>query len=350
MPILNITANYLFAPTFNGIGYDSAITNGGLYSALFNFDYPLFRGSALDVKLKSTEIEQNTFKNSITSAKHEIDKNVTDKYIKAYLDIKQIENTKEVLEILKAERAIIVALASQGLYKISDIKLFDIESQDLAITQVKQENTYKSDIYDLNLTANIHDTTIVIISDPNIALSHNVTNSNFFLQYQLDSLTLVNQQEQINLNYKPQLDVFFNAGLNAVTYIDIQKKFGFSTGINFTFSLYDGNQRSLNSQFTRIKMDILSTNKKKFITQNQLRKDNLVRELNDLDYVRKAQQSQIENYQSLLDLYKDEIPTGQVSIVDFINTVKNYVNFRSDIISNENQRLSIINEFNYWNW
>ena len=38
------TANYLFAPSFGEVGYDSAVTNGGLYSALINLEMPLFTG------------------------------------------------------------------------------------------------------------------------------------------------------------------------------------------------------------------------------------------------------------------------------------------------------------------
>jgi outer membrane protein TolC len=349
-PNIFTTANYLFAPTFKDIGYDSAITNGGLYSALLNFDLPLFRGSVLNVKLKNTEIEQENYSHIITSTKHDIEKSVTDQYVKTYYDLQQIYFIRENLELLKSQRAIVGSLASNGLLKISDLKLLDIESQNEAITLMKQETFYRSDILDLNLFAGISDSESVIISKPNIEKKEEVYESNFMVQFRLDSLKLEIEQRQFELNYKPQLDFFINGGLNAVTYKDIQKKIGFSTGFNFTFSLYDGNQKELNGQFTSIKKNILSNNKKNFLRLNQIRKSNLLKEIADLDSLNKAEQLQVENYMSLLDIYSNEISTAQISVIDYINTLKNYYSVKNELLLTQFQRINLISEYNYWNW
>lgn len=158
-------------------------------------------------------------------------------------------------------------------------------------------------------------------------------------------------EEKISeLNYQPQLDFFVNGGLNAVTYNDILKKVGVSAGLNLTFSLYDGNQRNLNRQLTLIKKNILSNYKNNFIKQNQIRKTRITKHIDDLDSIIVLQKKQIENYTALLDMYKNQILTGQLSIIDFINTLKNYAGAKNDLLTTEGEKLTLINEFNYLNW
>jgi outer membrane protein TolC len=350
-PSIFATANYLFAPTYNDIGYDSSITSGGLYSALLNLDYPLFRSSAFDVKLMSTDIEQNGFINTILTTKHDIEKNVTDQYTKSYFDLKQIDFINKMIALLDRQKTVVITLASHGLFKFTDISLLDIEYQNQIINLKKQEMLYKQDLLDLNLLAGIDDSSYRTIAAPDSILHKNeVNSSNFTAQFLLDSLKLDLDQRQLELNYKPQLNFFINAGLNAVTYINIQKKFGFSTGFNFTFSLYDGNQVGLNKQLTTIKKNILSNNKNSFIRLNLIRKTNILKKFDDLESLKKAQQTLVENYRSLLDIYANEIPSGQTTVIDFINLLKNYYSAENDLLSTQYQRVTLINEYNYWNW
>jgi outer membrane protein TolC len=350
-PMIFTTANYLFAPTYKDYGYDSAITNGGLYSVLLNLDYPLFRNSALDLRLKNSQLEQNTYSNNISLTEHDIKKNITDLYVKAYLDLKQIDFMEEMLGILYAQKNILDSLAAYGLAKMSDIKLLDIEYQNQAINKIKQENIYREDFLELNLQAGIYDSTIIKVPDPQISLNRTVVQkSRYLVQYESDSLKLEMEEKISELSYQPQLNFFINTGLNAVTYNDILKKIGLSAGLNFTFSLYDGNQKNLNRQFTIVKKNILSNYKNKFIKENHIRITNITKQLDDLDKIIVLQQKQIENYTSLLDMYRNQILTGQLSIIDFINTLKYYASARNDLLTTEGERLTLINEYNYWNW
>ena len=350
-PSIFTTANYLFAPTYKDFGYDSAITNGGLYSALINVDFPLFKGSALNIKLKSAEIDQNTYINNISTTKHDIEKNISDQYLKSFTDLKQIDFINEQIELLKTQREVVITLAHSGLFKISDIKLLDIEYRNQIINLNKQEISYKQDLLDLNLLAGISDTSYVTIKEPDIRLNkYEVNKSNYLTQYEIDSLKLDMDQKQLELNYKPQLDFFVNGGLNAVTYKDIEKKFGFSTGLNFTFNLYDGNQLKLNEQMANIKKNILSNYKSIFIKQNKIRKANILKEITELDSLYNNQKEQVLNYRSLLDIYGNEIPTAQVTVIDYINVLKKYYSAENDMLLTGYQRIILINEYNYWNW
>jgi outer membrane protein TolC len=350
-PTLFTTANYLFAPTFGEYGYDSSVTNGGLYSVMLNLEYPLFRGSAYSIKLKNLQTDQSTYKNTIALTEHDIEREVTDQYIKAYIDRKQIDYTDEILGYLSSEREVLESLAKNDLAMMTDIKLLDIEYQNQVIGRVEQVNQYRSELMQLNLAAGIQDTSLIELAKPDIPFNKaNVPNSNFLVQYQIDSIKLETEQKLFELNYQPQLDFFMNSGLNAVTYKDIYKKVGFSLGFNFTFGLYDGNQKSLSRQITVIRQDIIAKNKSNFIKQNELRKANILKELDDLEKTYALQQTQSGNYISLINLLQQEISAGLVSVIDYINTLKNYISVKSDLLSIESKRMTLINEYNYRNW
>ncbi len=350
-PRLFTTANYLFAPTFGEFGYDSAVTNGGLYSALLNFELPLFTGYTSDSKLEDIANEQNIFTNNIIATEHEISKNVTEQYIKTYQDKEQINSANDVLNILDLQREIVKKLVDRSLAKISDLTLLDIEYQTQVINKKQFDINYERDLMELNLLAGIRDTAIVELEPPGIKLTEDASTKSYFLKsYILDSLKLSTEKKLNESNYKPQLTFFVNGGLNAVSYNEMWKKFGVSTGVNFIFSLYDGNQKDLNNQLINIKTENISYQKNYFIYQNETRKKNILKELKNQESLLAEMEKQLVNYETLLTLYRNQFAAGEVSMIDYINILKGYISYKNEIILNRNQQLTIINEYNYWNW
>ena len=345
------TANYLFAPTFGDFGYDSAVTNGGLYSALINFELPLFNGFVSDTRLEDLSNEQKGFKNNIITTQHEIVKNITDQYIKAYQDQEQINAANDVSKLLDSQREVVKKLADKGIGKISDLNLLDIEYQTQVINKKQFEVAFETDLMDLNLSAGIRDLALVELENPNLKLTEpNFRNSYFLESYILDSIKLSTEKKLNEINYKPQLNFIFNTGLNAVTYVDIWKKFRFNMGINLTFDIYNGNQVELNNHFVDIKQENISNQKNFFTFQNETRKNYLLKELSSQQMLQNQMEKQLANYQTLLEIYRNQFIIGEVSLLDYINVLKNYISFKNELILNRIQQLLIINEYNYWNW
>jgi outer membrane protein TolC len=65
----------------------------------------------------------------------------------------------------------------------------------------------------------------------------------FNQQFEIDSLSIQNQKENIN-NYKPSVLLFADAGYNSTLIGQSYKNFG-SVGFNLSIPIYDGNQRQL---------------------------------------------------------------------------------------------------------
>ena len=328
-PKIFSTVNYLFAPTFGEYGYDSSITNGGLYSALVNLELPLFTGATSRAKMEEIINDRNSYKNNIIVAQHEINKDVTEQYIKAYQDYEQISTADETLRILDLQREVINAMINRGIGRLSDLKLLDVEYQTQIINKSQLENTFEKDLMDLNLMSGIPDTSIVMLEKPDIKLSVDKNYKSYFLQsYLLDSLRLVTEKNINESNYNPQISFFVNGGLNAVSYSEIWKKVGLSTGINMTFSIYDGNQKDMNNYLIDIRGQNIFSQKKYFLNQNEIRKKNILKELSKLQELLTQQEKQLDNYQSLLGIYREQFLSGEVSLMDYINVLKNYVTFK----------------------
>ena len=345
------TANYLFAPSFGEVGYDSAVTNGGLYSALINLEMPLFTGFSSDAKIEEIKNDIASYSNTILATEHEIRKNIADQYFRVFQEQEQITAIDEILKILDFQKGIVEKMAERSIGKISDITLIDIEIQSQLIAKKQLQTNLEADLMDLNLLAGIDDTVVVSLEEPMIQLTPDVKdNSNFLLSYNLDSLKLITEQKLNETSYRPQFTFFVNGGLNAVTYDEMWKKVGVSTGFNISFDIFNGGQKNLNDKLTEIKKQNISTSKAIFLSQNQKRKKYLLKEIDDLKKLSEPLEKQIENYQKLLNLYSSEFITGEVSLLDYINVLKNYVTFKSEIINNKNQQSIIINEYNYWNW
>jgi outer membrane protein TolC len=64
-------------------------------------------------------------------------------------------------------------------------------------------------------------------------------------QFEIDSLSIQNQKENIANNYKPSVLLFADAGYNSTLIGQSYKNFGNSVGFNLSIPIYDGNQRQL---------------------------------------------------------------------------------------------------------
>ena len=59
---------------------------------------------------------------------------------------------------------------------------------------------------------------------------------------------------------------------------------------------------------------------------------------------------QLNDYDKIIILSRGELSRGQVSMVDYITIIKNYLNLKKNLISSNSGYWQAINQFNYWNW
>ncbi len=367
-PQVGITASYYFSPIINldnnqtkfqansdgnatnYLGYDIAASNGGQYQALLNVTQPLFNSQKLKIADEAVNVASRINENNAAINGHDIEKIVTDQYILCIQDIKQNDYVNYMLGILSEQKEIVKKLVESSIYKQSDLSLLNIEYQNFLVLQSTNRSNYRRDLMNLNVLCGITDTTLIQLKDLDLKVSVDAPNSLFAEKYKLDSLNLIASKNIFELKYRPQLNLISNAGLNAVYAPTIPNRFGVTAGFSFTYNFLDGKQKYINRDKTDILLKSVSFYKENFFNQNNLRKINLLNEINSYTDRINLTEKQLSEYQTLLSLYKKEILTGQLSIINYVTVLKNTALIQRDYAVLNSQRQSLINAYNYWNW
>jgi len=366
-PVINLESNLLFAPIIthttnsnrldlvsngsdNYTGYDLAISNGGQYQAFLTLKQPLLGKSNLKVYTQKSDISKKQNNNSTSLTIHEIEQLVSYQYILCIKSNVQIKNEKQLIAQLNDQLNVMQKLVNSAVYKQTDLLLLQIEKQNLEISNKAFEDDYKSNLYDLNLLCGIKDSSRVDIQESYLQMRPEISSQSMFLtSYKLDSLGIMADQSISELKYKPQLNLFANAGLNAV-YIPTLNRLGFSAGLTFSWNLYDGNQRKLEREKSNVTINTLQFEKSHFITQLEINKNKIKSQINSLNERTVLIENQLKQYEKLYDAYQNELKQGLISVMDFKNLMKDITTKKQDFLLLKMEKQLLVNSYNYWNY
>jgi outer membrane protein TolC len=144
--------------------------------------------------------------------------------------------------------------------------------------------------------------------------------------------------------------LFFNTGLNAVEIDNIQRKFGLSAGINFSYPIFDGNQRSLTEQQNQINLEIIKNNRSYFIDRIEIQKKNSLTKINIYKQNLEQINKQFQDYQELINLSGKELREGNLSMMEYLTLFRNFIDFKKNRIDKKINYQMEINNYNFWNW
>lgn len=334
----------------NYSGYDIAASNAGVYQAMLNWNQPLFNGQRYKTSAEQTLITARINENTIQLTGHDLEKFITDQYILCLQDYKQTQYLTNLMTIINDQKNMVSKLIENGIAKQSDLSLLNIEqkTQQAAVNAFRA--TYRRDLMDLRVLAGISDTTFQVLEEINLIPNEDIVVSRFTERYKLDSLNLLAAQKIFELKYKPLVGAFANTGLNAVYAPTIPNRLGVSAGINFTMTLTDGKQRNLTQQRTSVLLKSAQAYKKFFYSQNEVRKNKILTELKSVRERIVILEDQLKEYQKLLELYKQELSRGQISVINYVTTLKSLVVTQRDFVLLQTNKQLLINLYNYWNW
>ena len=88
----------MIPPTYNGYGYDKAITNGGNYMALVGVPQNIFNSEILAPQNSEMNIN-NKYENTTRITEYELKKNITDSYYQHFRIIMKSMLNKDILAI-----------------------------------------------------------------------------------------------------------------------------------------------------------------------------------------------------------------------------------------------------------
>jgi outer membrane protein TolC len=209
---------------------------------------------------------------------------------------------------------------------------------------------YQNNLADLNLLCGINDTTLVEIEEVNYTLKPDtVLQSQFLAGYKLDSLNLEAELFVFDQKYKPQVSLFANAGMNAI-YVPSFNRFGFAAGVNFSWNIFDGNQKKIVHDKSFISMQTLEFEKQYFVRQHNINKNKYLIQIESVNSRLEIVTRQLEKYRELLELYAFQLSQAQVSVMDYKNLVRDISAKKQESLLLEMQNQALINSYNYWNF
>jgi len=358
-----LSANYLFVPYFNNssgiitsnpdqnaIGYDIGLTNGGLYSAQFNIEKNIFNGALSDALTKQRLIAENSANNNIELLKRDLRKQVTEQYLQTFLSYQLYKMNDELISYLNDQLKILGELVESGMAKQSEYLLLSVEIENQKIAANDYFSQFRSNLSDLNTLCGFKDSSVVELEPIALELQNEKLSSELLKKFELDSLAIENQQQIFETKYQPQISLFFNTGLNAVELNNIQRKFGLSAGVNFSLPIFDGSQRSITQQQTKVSIESINNYKYNFQIVLDNQRNNSLKKIESLKTNLNNLTKQIESYNTIIKISERELQQGQLSMIEYLTILKNFSDFKKNKITAETNYQLEINNFNYWNY
>ncbi|MFM9909353.1 MAG: TolC family protein [Chitinophagaceae bacterium] len=364
-PQVSFTADYLFAPFFfdNGrpisittapsskaFGYDAALTNGGLYSAQVNLAIPLFNTGIVKRLYEQNKIEADISTYSRNQIEHDIIKNIIDQYIVTYQFQQQAGYLRIIINQLEGRKPLVAALVTQGLLQQNDFLLLDIQLTTNSNDLKQLQFAYNNGIALLKNLSFISDTTHFELDKPLITIKPITTVYNYIQKFKLDSLNLVARQNVFNNRYKPQVSLLGSTGINAAGISNIPHNIGLSAGVHVSIPISDGHQRTLYEKQNSLllKNQLVYFNSAALIQQNNLRYAK--QQIEQWQQTIEMAVAPIQKQELLLEIIKDKVVKGQVSVMDYINALQEYAFLQKNKAIAETNLLLYINQYNYYNW
>lgn len=350
LPQVSASSSAYYAPVINGYGYDQIITNIDQYNSLLNYDQLIFGGTNTENKYKGIGFERMSLENKTKLAEKDIRKDITAQYIIAYGDLQQLNYLKFVEDFLRKGEQVLYILTQKGVYRETDYitYLTTLNQQELQVVQ--QTVTYQNDIAQLNFLCGNVDTSFTELEDPGLKVTndHDGLNSVFLKQYKLDSMILVNKSDDVDFSYRPKLSLHVDAGFNSTFQLTAYKNFGASVGLNFTYSLFDGNQRGLQKLKIGLEQQTNAKYKELFMKQYNQQIAQLQQQLSGAEQLIEQANDAIRNVEDLMYANQKLLAAGDMRVADLIIAINNYLAASNIARQNMINKYQIINQINYW--
>jgi Outer membrane protein len=349
-PKVDINAQVMYAPVYNHFGYDDASTNGGNYTGVVGVTQPFLNGKDLRNRYEAVDLQKRSFSNTYKISGNDLTKVITNQYLAAYADWSDLTFNQSFLKLMQDQKEILRKLVESGIYKQTDYLSLLIETQTQEIGLKQAASQYEKDIRLLYQVCGMPDTTHIELAQPHIQKKTfvNTVASPLFTQYKIDSLKVINSKTAVDMQYRPKLNWFADAGLLSTDPSTLPQHFGYSVGVNFSIPLYDGKQRRLQYQKLDFTEDTRSNYERFFKKQYNQQVAQLNKDLAATQETLEQLRQQLKTSDELMTMVKALLNSGNISIIDFITAAKNYNTINRTVNQTQIKVLQIINELNYW--
>src|SRR5690606_22118755 len=114
--------------------------------------------------------------------------------------------------------------------------------------------------------------------------------------------------------------------------------------------IYDGEQKKYNALQSQLKYEGLEEYKKNSKIQLENNLKNILVQMKSLKENLQLLVSQLENQQKILEIYKEKLVYGQVSVIDYLNVIQNYKLRVYTKLQMQTNLWLLHNQYNFVNW
>ena len=366
---LEATGDYLFVPIISKdegktafkwnaqdgtdyYGYDLGESSGHFHAGVI-WTQPLLGKNSYRVAQEQTKVNSSIANNRIRMEVHQLERTVTEHYLLCLLDKAQMDFADSISALIESQVGIVRKMVQNGFSKQSDLRLLAIEQESSEELRIASRQSYHTHLMDLNLLCGISDTTDVLLPyvKMEIRISPSDNQSSLFTeQFRLDSLNTAASLHSFNLQYNPRLDLFINGGLQAGMFKDMYRHFGWSAGLTFSWTIFDGRQRRNKERQAEWQWNTIRTYRDNAELQRQMKMKQCLAELSKYEERQKALEKQLSEYENVLSDYGKEIKAGQVSVLDYLTVLRSKVQMEKDLLLLRTNRQLVIAAYNYYNW
>ncbi len=348
-PFVEAKSQLLYSPAYKNFGYDEIVTDGGNYTAVLSVSQNIFNRNVINNKYRSVDIQRQLINNSSKISIKELNKAITDQYLVAYSVLINLSFNKSFLELMSKESEIVKQFVIKGVYKQTDYLALLVETQSQEIVIRQLGNQYRMELSALNLLCGISDSAWCELAKPELQMNGNadISKSPSYMKFKIDSTRIETEKVTIDLNYKPKFNWFADAGFLTSTPWNFYRHFGYSAGVSLNIPVYDGKQKGIEKQKLDFEQNTNKNYQINFKKQYSMQYMQLSNELKILTETADQTKNQLNTSGQLVNILKDQLEVGLITMTDYINAIKNYKTINSSINLITVQKLQIINELNF---
>jgi outer membrane protein TolC len=348
-PLVEAKSLLQYSPYYKNFGYDEVITDGGNYTAVLGISQNILNKRLVENKYEAVDIQKRLVNNSSKISKIELNKLITDQYLTTYSGYTDFLFNKNFLELFKKENELVKQFVSNGVARQTDYLSLVVErqSQEILVNQLKSQ--YRKDLMILNQLCGINDSVSYELDAPDLQITGtaDIGKSPSYIRYKIDSIRIENEKLAIDLQYKPKVNWFADAGILTSNPWNFYKHFGYSAGISLNIPVYDGHQRVLARQKLEFDENSRQGYENNFRNQYFQQVRQLEIELNSLNELSTQIINQLNTSQQLVNALKEQLEAGNIQMTEYINALKSFRTTGRNINLINIQKLQVINQMNF---
>lgn len=347
--ILTGEASAAYAPVIKGWGYDNALSNGQTLFAGARVVREFISHNNMQTRLKGINLTIGQIVAQKNISVITLKKQITDQYIATYSAQQQLIISQEIIHLLEQQEIVLKKLTQAAIFKQTDYLNFLVTMHQTQLDREQKRIEMKNSYALLNYLCGIADTMVSSLDAPvfSSTIIQPFDSSLYAAAYIADSAKLVNDASIITYDYKPKITGFADGGYQSSFITTPYKNFGLSMGVAITIPWYDGHKKHMLQAQNQIQQET----RRKYYDLSKIQYDqqleHLISQLTSYTQLRQSAIQQLDFIHTLMDANAKQLPTGDVKMVDYILSVNNLLNLKSQILQYDTMIMSIQNQLQY---